>query len=184
MPGSFDHDRFRLLLRSHPESAVNLLAKHFWTKLVTISKSFTNDVNSARDIVQETFAHVWEQHKILSQDHAKTIDNYLVQVVRYKSITHFKKTIRLSDLRRKYVDEQPSSDSPIETSIVKDEVIASIRAIIATFPKRERECLQLKIDHGLTNSEIARQMNVTPKAVERSITSAYKRLRKLAAVYL
>jgi RNA polymerase sigma factor (sigma-70 family) len=183
MPGSFDHDRFRQLLRSHPESAINLLAKRYWTMLVGISKGFTNDVNSAHDIVQETFAHVWEKHKVLSQEHEKTIDNYLIQVVRYKSITHFKKTIKISDLKRKYLDDQSVSDSSVETSIIKDEIVASIRSLIATFPKRERECLELKIDRELTNSEIAYHLNVTPKAVERSITSAYKRLRKSTSIY-
>lgn len=184
MPGSIDHDRFRLLLRSHPESAINLLATRYWSTLVAISKNFTNDGNVARDIVQDTFAHVWEKHKTLSQDHEKTIDNYLVQVVRYKSITYFKRNLKISDLKKKYSDDQPTSSSSIESLIVKEEIIKSIRTLIATFPQRERQCLELKIDRELSNLEIANELKVTPKAVERSITSAYKRLRKYASVYL
>jgi RNA polymerase sigma factor (sigma-70 family) len=183
MPGNIDPERFRLLLRSHPESAINLLVKHYWSTLIKISRNFTNDIESARDIVQETFAHVWEKHKSLSESHEKTIDNYLVQVVRYKSITHFKKNIRLSDLKQSYLRDTAASEDGAEAHIIKDEVVAAIRAIIATFPGRERQCLELKIDRELTNAEIARELNVTVKAVERTITSAYKRLRKHITTY-
>lgn len=184
MPGNIDPERLRLLLRSHPESAINLLVKHYWSTLIRISKNFTNDVDSARDIVQETFAHVWEKHKQLSESHEKTIDNYLVQVVRYKSITHFKKNVKLTDLKRQYVKDNEANDEGVEARIIKDEVIAAIRSVITEFPTRERQCLELKIDQELSNAEIAKQLNVTQKAVERSITSAYKRLRKQVSIYL
>ena len=184
MSNHFDPDRLRLLLRSHPESAINLLVKHYRDSLVNIARTFTNDVNLARDIVQETFAHVWEKHKSLSQDHEKTIDNYLVQVVRYKSISAFKKNLKISDLKQQYIKEQPTSDESIDSRLIKAEIISTVRQLISTFPSKERQCLELKIDQELTNAQIAEKLNVSVKAVERSLTSAYKRLRRQASVYL
>lgn len=184
MPGNIDPERFRLLLRSHPESAINLLVKRYWSTLISISRNFTNDIESARDIVQETFAHVWEKHKTLSETHEKTIDNYLVQVVRYKSITHFKKNVKLSDLKHQYQRDSQRTEESAEARIIKEEIIGAVRSFIDTFPLRERQCLEMKIDRELSNAEIAKELKITTKAVERSITSAYKRLRKLVSVHL
>lgn len=81
---------------------------------------------------------------------------------------------RIEYLNSAILDNQPS----IESRIIRAEINREVRQLVEKFPKRERECLLMKMDEGLSTEQIAERLNITEKAVERTVTSAYKRLRK------
>lgn len=180
MAGTLDHERFRKLLYSLPSKAIEILYEHYYRSLIGIARSLTHDDNAAEDIVQETFVHVWEHHRRLGQPHDQSIEHYLVRVVRNKSVTHYKRVRHLHEQKIKFLYGQHVhvNDVPMEARLIRSETSQEIRAIILTFPRRERECLFLKLDEDLTVDQIAVRLAVSRKAVERSITSANKRLRR------
>ncbi len=53
-----------------------------------------------------------------------------------------------------------------------------VGGIVSQFPRREAECLHLKYNFNLTTVQIGVRLGISVKSVERSITSAYKRLRQ------
>lgn len=181
MSDAIDNERFRKLLLSLPGKAIEFLYNHYYHSLVNIARTLTHDQEASEDIVQETFILVWEKHKWLGQHHDKSIQHYLVRVVKNKAITYYKKNIRILDSRIKYMNGNsfPLNDPSVEANIIELEISREIREIISTFPRREKECLLMKIDKEMTTEQIAVELNVSKKAVERSVTSANKRLRRL-----
>jgi RNA polymerase sigma factor (sigma-70 family) len=175
-----DNERFRKLLRSYPKRAVSLLYDEYFTSLRNISFSLTHDIEASKDIVQETFYHVLKNSEQLSAFHERSIENYLVKVVRYKSITYFKKVIQLNIDNLKFLNGHPTSllVPPFEQKIIEAEILADIRTAIALFPKRQRECFLMQVDRSMTIGQIADELGVTPKAVEKNLTSAKKKIRK------
>lgn len=173
-----DNERFRKLLLSYPARAIEELYDRYYHNLIHIANKFTHDQTASQDIVQETIAHVWKEHKQLGRHHDQSIFHYLVRVVKYKAITHYKENLRFSEFKVRYLDGYPLTGSPVEISIIEAEVRQEIRNVIAKFPKREQECLLLKMDEELTIEQMATKLNVSKKAVERSLTSARKRFRK------
>ncbi|MBS1680970.1 MAG: sigma-70 family RNA polymerase sigma factor [Bacteroidetes bacterium] len=180
MPGFIENERFRKLLLAFPAKAIEFLYDQYYHSLISIARRLTHDTKVSEDIVQETFVHVWENHKQLGQYHERSIEHYLVRVVKNKAISHYKRTLQLNEKKIEFVNGYSfsSNDPSVEDQIIKAEVNNQVRQIINTFPKRERECLILKLDGGMTTDQIAERLNVSLKAVERSITSANKRLRK------
>lgn len=179
MSGFIDSDRLRKLLLALPQKAIAILYEQYYYALVNLSHSLVHDRNAAEDIVQETFIHVWEKHRKLGQPDRRSIEHYLVKVVRNKSISWYKEELRHGAYRitpetRDRIVEEPSAES----QWIRNEISDEIRMVIATFPRRETECLLLRIDEELTPQQIANRLNVSRKAVERSLTSANKRLRK------
>jgi RNA polymerase sigma factor (sigma-70 family) len=179
MSGFFDNEKFRKLLIAYPVKALELLYEQFYRSLFNIARSLTQDIFAAEDILQETFMHVWENRKILGRHDERSIENYLVRVVKYKSITHYKQVRQQDQRKALFVNgyNHHLNELSAEDKIIKAEVVEEIRSLISSFPRAERECLLLKIEGELTNPEIAEKLKVTVKAVERSLTSAQKRLR-------
>ncbi|HEY9044491.1 MAG TPA: sigma-70 family RNA polymerase sigma factor [Ohtaekwangia sp.] len=175
-----DNERFRRLLRSYPIRAVALLYNEYHRSLRSISFGLTHDIEASKDIVQETFYHVWKNSERLSDFHERSIENYLVKVVRYKSITYFKQSIQLNIDNLKFLNGHPTSlmVQPFEQKIIEAEIIADIRKAIESFPKRQRECFLMQVDRGLTIDQIARELGITSKAVEKNLTSVKKKIRK------
>lgn len=179
---AIDNERFRKLLRSYPVGAVELLYDLYYKSLLSIASSLTHDPDASEDIVQDTFLHIWENKEKLSQGHERSIEHYLVRVVRNKSISFYKRRKHFNVDNLRFLNNPANrGENPIETNIIEGEIIQEIRHFISTFPKRERECLLMKIDEALTLDQIAFRLNVSRKAVERSLTSANKRLRKWGA---
>src|SRR6476469_2181832 len=92
MPGVFDNERFRKLLLTVPVKAIELLYDHYSESLFRLARNLTKDEVASRDIVQETFTLIWEKRNQLANYHERSIEHYLVRVVKYKSITVFKQS--------------------------------------------------------------------------------------------
>ncbi len=180
MSGAFDEERFRNLLLSLPHKAIAILYDLYYHSLIRIARSLTHDQKASEDIVQETFVHVWESYKQLGRHHDRSIEHYLVRVVRNKAISYYKRTIDLNEQRVRFLNGHgfPASEHPVEAKMIRLEISREIRQVIVRFPKRERECLLMKMDEEMTTEQMARRLNVSKKAVERSLASAGKRLRR------
>jgi RNA polymerase sigma-70 factor (ECF subfamily) len=180
MSGAFDEERFRNLLLSLPSKAIAILYGLYYHSLIRIAKSLTHDQRASEDIVQETFVHVWESYKQLGQHHDRSIEHYLVRVVKNKAISYYKRNIDLNEQRLRFLNGHSFSanEHPAEAKMIRLEISGEIRQAIVRFPKRERECLLMKMDEEMTTAQMAERLNVSKKAVERSLTSAGKRLRR------
>lgn len=176
---SVDDQSLRRLLLSRPESAMKILYAAYYRQLVRIALDLTHDPEVSEDIAQEVFAHVWSNARKLGRHHERSILHYLVKVVRNKSMSSYKEHAYIRKQVAKFSEEQQSdafTDSP-EAEMIRVEMHQELRDLIFKLPKRESQCLTMRIDEELSNQEIADRLNVSVKAVERSITSGKKRLR-------
>ena len=174
-------ERFRELLLSLPEQAILFLYRHYYSRLVHASESKTHDLKASEDIVQETFLVIWKRREALSMQHDMDFESYMFGIVLKKSIKYFATISELKEKQFAYFDNLKNELHGVyhEQHIQADRSII-IWKLIATFPRSERECLVMKFLENKTVQEIAIQQGVTKKAIERSITSAYKRFRKTA----
>lgn len=177
MSGSIDNTRFRKLLLAVPAKAIKLLYDRFYEGLVNFALTLVHDRKAAEDIVQETFIHIWEQRRKLGQPDERSIEHYLVRVVRNKAVSRYKDDLKRSQAIAKHGHNLERQLS-VEQDMISMETTTQIRKLILTFPRRETQCLLLRIDESLTIRQIAARLNVSRKAVERSLTSANKRIRK------
>lgn len=178
MSPPLSNEGFRHLLLTFPAKALKHLYDHYYSSLFAVSIRLTNNPLASQDIVQETFINVWEKRKWLAIQHEKPIQHYLVKVVKNKSITYFKRNLRFSESMRSLNDIFPPTEQSVEITIVQNEVVKELRALIDTFPPRERESLLMHIDQDLSSSEMAKEFGVSRKAINKSLLSAIKRLRR------
>jgi RNA polymerase sigma-70 factor (ECF subfamily) len=184
MSAVINNERFRILLRSQPVEALGLIHQLYSKSLFLIAYRLTRDQDEARDIVQDTFHLVWKNRKQLSRHHEKSIEHYLVRVVRNKAVSYFKRRrhLRIDDLQflkgglsnTQYVSEFES---------LQQELILEMRNQINTFPMREQQCLLMKIDREMSLDQIAAELKISRKMVEKSQTNALKRLKKWGNEY-
>jgi RNA polymerase sigma factor (sigma-70 family) len=173
-----DNEHFKQLLISWPKKAIALLYENYYISLRNAAEWRTHDQRLAEDVVQETFAYLWKNHKQIAAIETLFIEPYLFTMIKNRAITASLQNKRSSENLQQYIN-----DTVLENVSEPDEEMEPddnrIWQEIDTFPRSERECLTLKYKQRMSNEEIARHLSVTVKAVERSITSAYKRLRQI-----
>lgn len=176
---SSENERFRSMLQSDPPGAMSYLYDKYYRSLFRYTFMITKDEDHSKDIVQEAILYIWTHRKEFSNNQTP-IQHYLVKIVKSRSLSSFRKAEHL-EFEELSLKNHPLDFTTHEMATVEAEILQQIRDVIATFPKRERECLLMQIDEGMDPDQIAEHFGVTRKAIERALTSAVKRLRKWAA---
>lgn len=172
-----ENDRFRILLRAYPTKAVTQLYNEHFNSLVTFSKRLTHDQKASEDIVHDAFLNVWENHVRLSEHHHTSLQFYMMKLVKNRSVNFYKRSQRMRAVTLAL--EQLQSSAGTLDQIIQTETSTLIRRLIQKFPKREQQCMMMQLDQQMSYEQIAQALRVSVKSVERSITSARKRLRRI-----
>ncbi len=129
------------------------------------------------DIVQETYVRVCQLEK---QDRITAPRSFLFKTARNLALDHVKKaetqlTHGVDDIDS--VVEFGSNDAYDETldKVVSNERFGWFCESVRMLPRKCRRAFVLKKVYGYSHREIARQMNISEKTVERHITEGIKR---------
>jgi RNA polymerase sigma-70 factor, ECF subfamily len=132
----------------------------------------------AEDVLQDVFIQVWRRAKDYNQERGKPF-TWLVTLARSRAIDR----LRLLGARQRLA-EASTKDQPEEISDALTDTIQSgqrevIQRALATLPEEQRQALQLAYYDGLTQSEIASQLNTPLGTVKTRMRSGMTKLRGL-----
>lgn len=130
--------------------------------------------DEAKDLLQDVFADVWHQRH--STNITTSIERYLITISKYKLIDFYKKNQKVVALETSPLSEQATSATP-EDWVVFTQMKERMLTAFQNMPTRTKEIFFLSRKDGLTNKEIAKNLNVTEKAVEYHITKTLKQLK-------
>lgn len=156
-------------------------------RLVLFAFKYTGDMQSAKDIVQDSFLKLWE----VSENINTSPKAYLFQSVKNNSLNylrHLKKGESIkSEIASKIRDAEKVSYSyryDPYFSLLESEIQMKIRNSVDKLPKSCFEVFKLSRYEHLQNREIADKLNVSIKTVEKHISKALFILRKELSEYM
>jgi len=126
----------------------------------------------AEEIVQDVFTSLWEKKDVLE---IIKIYPYLIISVRNTAFQQLSNAKKQTQLKLAITERQKFEHDPNEKLLAIN--ITPIKKQIALLPSKCRQIMQLKINEGLTNEEIAEYLGVSIKTVENQVTMGYKKLR-------
>jgi len=181
MASYLDKEEFRRLLLSWPAKAIHYLYTNHRNSLIRLSEQRTRSRVAAEDIVQEAITAIWEKLDKLGSKKDFAIESYLYAIVRNKSISYHNKT-REENLSS--LDENRLSEDAQRVDSIANQYVEALWKILYSLPPREQQCVIMRYFQEMAYSEIADLLGITIKAVERNLTSARKRMRKIRYDFL
>lgn len=157
------------------EIYIDTLFKRFYKPLRAYAFRFVNDLDMAEDIVQDVFFELWSRRENINFD--KAVKSYLFKSVYNRSINILhtqnpRYTLEMTD-ETKLVDIYLSTYMQNqEQSLILQELEKEIATYIETLPAQCKNVFILSRIHELKNREIAEQLNISIKAVEKHISKA------------
>ncbi len=133
---------------------------------------------TAEDLVSHIFEKVIKHFPRFKQQPGATEKSWIFAIARNTLIDHYRKQAN-----------RPHSDTPIEdlaiidTEPLPDAIVdhtlslEQVHEAIALLPDRQKECVLLRLEADLTNTEIASVMGIDQKAVASTISKAIHKLR-------
>ena len=158
---------------------VEQLFRQYYKILRVYAFRFVNDWDAAEDIVQDVFVAVWSKHEKVELEGA--IKAYLFKSVYNKSLNYL--------TSKKYTEEESAEpfadrldtlkvqESNQENTLFMKEIQAEIESFIDTLPVQVKKVFILSRSYGLKTKEVAAQLNLSPKTVEKHLSRALLELR-------
>lgn len=133
----------------------------------------------AEEVVQMTFIKIWEKRADLSGTFP--IEVQIARVARSIMVD----LLRKRAAERKTLDIiKQNADAVITNNHVADkQLLEKVSETIESLPPECRKIFKLSREEGLSYSEIADHLSISPKTVENQVSKALKALRKAVALW-
>ncbi len=163
--------------------ALETLFKRFYKPLQAYAFRFVNDKDLSEDIVQDVFFELWQRRESIRFEDV-AVKSYLFRAVYTHSLNALNKkkqnicsldSERETDILDQYVSSYMQNS---EQSLLLKELEEEIMSYINTLPPQCYKIFMLSRSYGLKNREIAEQLGISIKAVEKQISKALYGLKE------
>jgi len=126
----------------------------------------------AEDAVQEIFINLWKRRGELQIDSLKA---YLHQSARYRALRMYKDERKADSFYERLT--QATSDILQDDPVVFRDIQQILQKIILTLPGDQQVIYRLHREQRLTYSEIAKNLDISVKTVEKKMSKSLKSIR-------
>ena len=135
----------------------------------------------AEDIAQDIFVKLWDNPEIWEDK--ETWDSYIYTMSRNQIYNFLKHKSIESNYREKVIEEDsPSYEFDIYDQLYAKELQLLIKLTLDNMPEQRRKVFQMSRQKGMTNKEIADNLQLSIRTVERHISLALQELKKIILI--
>ena len=174
-------------LASGDKFAFGMVFNIYHVRLYYFAFHYLNDEESSKDVVQDVFSAIWEEHTKFSD--VRNLSSWLYTLTKnlcLKKIDHLKVTQKHSGiLEYRQLAAVRSSLNELDTSpVIFEEINTIIQQTLVKLSPQSRKIFELSRFENKKNKEIAQELGISQKTVEAHLTKALKELRKALKNYL
>ena len=159
-------------IAQHTENFDDLFSYNY-RPLCLYALHYLQDADQAEDVVQESYAALWE--KIQEGAHVVNRKSYLYMMVRNRCLDHLRKAgIKTEELKPYDTYGIIEDDDARERAVIE----ARLWTAIDSLPEKCREIFLLSKRDGLKYEEIARELGISENTVRNQISKALKILKE------
>jgi RNA polymerase sigma-70 factor (ECF subfamily) len=162
-------------LKKDDKSAMDDLFEHYYPRLHHFSKSILKIEYEIDDILQDVFVKIWLNRQKIGN--AETFNSYIFTITKNEVLNLIRKNLKDRTFRDELFLHSVAEEYQLQSEFEFDEIKATIDKIVSNLPEKRRQVFVLSRTEGLSNKEIAQQLNISEKTVEDHITHAIKYLK-------
>lgn len=169
-------------LRESNEVVFEQVFKSYYERLCNFANTFLNDSFEAEEMVQHTFLTIWENRDCLVVH--TSLKSYLYRAVHNNCLNRIKHLkVRAAHSNSVKLQAEPTFDNASQY-IISNELERQIYQAIDELPPQCQTAFKLSRFENLSYAEIAEQMNISAKTVDKHMVRALKHLRVYLKEYL
>lgn len=157
-------------VREGDTEAFQFLFEKYYAVLCLLSKRYTNDIDSSREIIQGLFIKLWEKRSELTI--SVSVKSYLYQSARFNTIRHVYNNRRFAGMSE--TKQEQAFEDHIEYAELQEKIIRTIDAL----PDQCKRVFKLSRFEHFKQNEIAQLLGISIKTVESHIRKALRLLEQ------
>ena len=162
------------------KAAFDLLYNSYHPRLLKVAAYFLGSYTYADDVVSEVFIKFLALGKRMNK--IKDPDNYFFVATKNQALTYQQK------LHSKFSNDEPQlrisvSNINPENTLIEKEILEIIENTIQKFPTKRKIIFEMIKEENMSYKEVAQNLDLSIKAVEKQMTNAMKALRQALSNY-
>lgn len=170
---STDEELLGRLRDEDDRSAFEIVYARYATRIFDYIHARVNDRYIAQEIVQELFLGLWQKRKNLA---VLTCRAYLFAAAKNLIISHYRKEMARVVRQQIWESERPQQEDHTYQETFVQDLQVRYQEGLHLLPDKCQRVFSLSRE-GLSNREVADQLNISEKTVEQHITKALRFLR-------
>ena len=162
-------------------AALELLFHRFYNDLCRYLIIFLKDENVAKNIVQDLFLYLWENHEKI--EFKKSLESYLYQACRFNALIYLRNENRHGKSHEIIRHTKSEEYSDVSSVMEVKELDKIINESITLLPDRCRQIFNLSRTRGLSYLEISKQLGISISAVDNQVNIAIKKIKRHLSFY-
>jgi len=164
-----------LRLKNGDEQAFSTIYERYYRPLYSFIFAFLKHKQLTEEALQETFLAVWMQRATIREEYP--IEPLLFLICRRKILDYFRKIASSTKLRAELHLLVAEINNETEEAISFNDTIKFTNDAIDKLPGQQQKVLRLSKIDGLSNEEIAQQLQLSKNTVKNHLAAALKTLR-------
>ena len=156
-------------------SAFENIYSAYYKDLVVFALRYTNDLNAAEEIVQDTFVKIWEEHRSISI--TVSLRSYLMKIVKNDFLDRLRHDKIVKNHNVFVQENSPLFENETESYLLQSELQGLIDEALKKLPDEIAETFRLNRFKGMKYREIAKMYGISERTVEVRIGKALHMLR-------
>ncbi len=170
------------LLKAGDHHSFTEIYKRYNTLLYIYAYKKLQDTESAKDVIQEIYVHLWNSRSNLNIQ--TTLSGYLYKAVLNRVLNVFRHVTITQEYISSFKEVTDNAPAQTDYRIREKDLEALIEKEINNLPEKMREIFQLRRQEYLSNKEIADRLNISEHTVATQIKRALKTLRGKLGLFL
>lgn len=166
---------FLELLKAGNELSYKRLFDEYYPGLCVFAKKYTNDLDTAKEIVQDLFVKLYADRKSIS--FKTSLKSYLYQSVKNRCLNYIKHNKIVAGHLENIKSMHPEEPGDWSDKMIETELEVRIFELVSELPKKCQKIYKMSRVKGLTNKQIADKLSISVRTVETQISHALKVLR-------
>ena len=161
-------------LKENPSAFFEYIFRDMSPKLYRFALAYTMNADTAEDIVQDTFMHLWSMAASLPDE--TNISSYLYSSVKNSCLNYYKH-LQVEDSNRTKLTEALIYVGTLEYED-NSALFEKVQECLQKLPDQQQKVLELKIFRNMSYKEIARELDISETSVHTHVKRAYKFIRE------
>ncbi|UHG91526.1 RNA polymerase sigma factor [Spirosoma oryzicola] len=164
-----------LRLKQHDEAAFETLFRRYYHFLYSIAIQYVKDPALAKDALQDVYLKLWINREHL--DPSQSVRNYLSTAMRHQMINTIRDEKRAILRHLSHQATRPDVDTSTEETLTLSEYGSVVLAGLRQLSAQRRQVFILRSEKGLTNEEVASQLQISSNTAKVQYYHACRFLR-------
>ena len=153
-----------------------ILFHRYYPTYFHFAKGMLKDEKTAEDITQNVFMKVWMNREAL--DETKSIKNYIYVLSKREILNHFRAKYHTQVILTEKIHDFDVPEEIQTSDLELVELKETVQEVIKQMPPRRRHIYFLSRFKSLSNKEIAQQLGLSIRTVEKHIQLAVRTFRE------